>query len=203
VYWDKQAMAAGPTLSNATITNWMLAVDIPGGHGWARNVPHSIKRPLESRIWYRYPDQLAPATHHHTHGVGRSPALIGRVLEGGVSQVTTLTYNSQERVTSRMDPVGRQTHYTYASNERDLLSVEQVRSGGTDVLQTLADYTSTHRPQTITGAAGQTTTLTYNAAGQSHRRADRRCDDARRVRQLESADHSGAEWADGDCRGPE
>jgi hypothetical protein len=45
LYWDKTAMAAGPTLSNATITNLTIAANTLGGHGWARNLPQSVKKP--------------------------------------------------------------------------------------------------------------------------------------------------------------
>jgi RHS repeat-associated protein len=68
-------------------------------------------------------------------------------------------------VTSRIDPVGRQSNYTYATNGLDLLTVEQVRSGGTDVLQAYSDYTD-HLPGTITDAAGHDTDITYNSTGQ-------------------------------------
>jgi len=46
-----------------------------------------------------------------------------------------MTYNAKGKVTSKKDPVGRQTNYTYATNGLDLLQVEQVRSGGTDIIQ--------------------------------------------------------------------
>ena len=166
-YWDKQAMVTGAgDRSKAVNTNWMLAEDVSYGHAVSRNVPHSIKRPLENRVWYRYPGQNSSHDHTLADGSGTQPALIGRVLDGGASQVTTITYNSHAMVTSRIDPAGRQTNYTYASNGIDLLQVEQVRSGGSDVLQVYDDYTSGHLPETITDAAGQTTTMTYNTAGQ-------------------------------------
>jgi YD repeat-containing protein len=76
-----------------------------------------------------------------------------------------MTYNSQGQITSRIDPAGRQTNYTYASNGLDLLTVEQVRSGGTDVIQAYSNYSS-HLPGTITDAAGQDTDITYNSTGQ-------------------------------------
>ena len=153
-YWDKQAMALYPgDLTKAMITNWMLNADVGGYHPTSRNIPHSIKRPLENRVWYRYPDQ--GATSDHALSWGRQPALIGRVLDDGSSQVTQMTYNTKAMITSKIDPVGRQTNYTYATNGIDLLTVEQVRSGGTDVLQSYADYNSQHLPETITDAAGQ------------------------------------------------
>jgi len=164
VYWDKQAMAAGPTLSNAVITTVLLGATQYDGHAWSRNIPHSIKRPLESRVWYGYDHQYGTGGRFlSTHAL---PTRIARVVDGGVSQITTLTYNAQGMVTSRIDPAGRQTTYTYAGNGLDLLTVEQVRSGGTDVIQAYGNYNARHLPATITDAAGQTTTMTYNAAGQ-------------------------------------
>jgi YD repeat-containing protein len=91
--------------------------------------------------------------------------LIGRVVDGGASQVTQLTYNAQGRVTSFTDPAGRQTTYAYATNGLDLLNVHQAVSGGTDLVGTYADYTL-HLPETVTDAAGEETTLTYNSVGQ-------------------------------------
>jgi YD repeat-containing protein len=162
VHWDRLAMAAGPTLSNATITHVVVAPTDYGSHSWSRNLPYAIKKPLESRVWYEYPSMTSG------HGLGTTPwpIKIARVLEGGASQVTQMTYNSQGMVTSRIDPVGRQTNYTYASNGIDLLQVEQVRSGGTDIIQQYSNYNSQHLPGTITDAAGQDTDITYNTAGQ-------------------------------------
>jgi YD repeat-containing protein len=120
-----------------------------------------VKRPLESRVWYAYDGQSGRSA-----GSGSQPIAIGRVLAGGASQVTEMSYNSSGMVTSKTDPAGRETTYTYASNGIDLLQVEQTRSGGTDVLQVYADYTSQHLPESITDASGQETVLTYNAAGQ-------------------------------------
>jgi len=87
------------------------------------------------------------------------------VLEGGASQVTQMTYNAKGMVTSKIDPLGRQTNYTYATNGLDLLQVEQVRSGGTDIIRQYSNYNSLHLPGTITDAAGQDTDYTYNSAG--------------------------------------
>jgi YD repeat-containing protein len=157
-------MAEAPgELTSAIITNWLQGSKVAFAYPQSRNVPHSVKRPLESRVWYRYPDQAA---NHHGMGSGTSPSLTGRVLEGGVSQVTAATYNAQGMVTAKTDAVGRQTTYTYATNGLDLLEVRQVRTGGgTDLLQSYANYTN-HLPGTVTDGAGQTTTMTHNARGQ-------------------------------------
>jgi RHS repeat-associated protein len=165
-FWDKIAMATHPgDYAYAVNTMWMLAAEAGYGHNTSRPVPHSIKKPLESRIWFRYPGQSPTSSHTLSDG-GIQPALIGRVLEGGVSQITQLTYNSKWMITSRIDPLGRQTNYTYATNGLDLLTVEQARSGGPDVIQSFSDYNSQHNAGTITDAAGQETDFTYNSAGQ-------------------------------------
>lgn len=162
LYWDKVAMAAGPTLSNATITSLILAQTQYGSHQWARNLPHSVKRPLESRVWYQYDYQTGRSLA--SNGLS-SPITIARVLEGGASQVTELTYNSQGEATSVTDPLGRETTYSYDTNGLDLLEARQVVSGGTDLLRSFADYT-VHLPETITDGAGNDTTITYNSFGQ-------------------------------------
>ena len=165
LYWTKEAMAVAPgDMNSAVITNWLQGSKVAFAYPQSRTVPHSVKRPLESRVWYRYPDQAA---NHHGMGSGTSPSLTGRVLEGGVSQVTAATYNAQGMVTAKTDALGRQTTYTYATNGQDLLEVRQVRTGGgTDLLQSYANY-SNHLPGTTADGAGQTSTLTYNARGQA------------------------------------
>ncbi|HJP60462.1 MAG TPA: RHS repeat-associated core domain-containing protein, partial [Gemmatimonadaceae bacterium] len=163
-YWNKQAMALHPgDITKAVKYNWMLSSPA-FGHGMSRPYLHSSQRPGESRVWYRYPGQ---GTTDHSLGVGPvQPATIGRVLAGGGTQSSTFTYNAKRNLASITDPLGRQTTFTYATNGLDLLQVEQVRSGGTDVLAAYSNYTSSHLPQTITDAAGQGADITYNAFGQ-------------------------------------
>ena len=165
-YWDKQAMALNPgDFSKAVNYNWMLAVDVSYGHPMSRPIPHSIKYPLQSRIWYRYPGQSS-ASDHTLGPDGARPSLIGRVLDGGASQVAQVTYNDHGNVTSIIDPAGRQTTHAYATNGLDLLNVHQVVSGGTDLLAEYSDYTTLHQPETVQDAAGEASTLTYNSFGQ-------------------------------------
>jgi len=99
-------------------------------------------------------------------GTGTEPSVVGRVLEGGTSQISEFTYNAKGLVTSRTDPTGRQTTYVYDTNGIDLVEVRQIKPGGYDAVESYADYTSQHVPETITDAAGQPTTMMYNAAGQ-------------------------------------
>ena len=56
--WNKQAWAAGPyDVTKATVTHWLWYQYLDSGTTRATTVAHSIKRPLESRVWYAYPGQ--------------------------------------------------------------------------------------------------------------------------------------------------
>ena len=166
-YWNKQAMALHPgDITKAVNFNWMMASDGAYGHGMGRPILHSSQRPAESRVWYRYPGQSSTADHSLGGATTTQPASIGRVLDGGASQVSAFTYNSKDKITSRTDPAGRQTTFTYATNGLDVLQAAQVRSGGTDVLASFSNYTSGRLPQTVTDGAGQDTDITYNSFGQ-------------------------------------
>ena len=163
-YWDKLAMATHPgDRSYAVNYTWMLGSDSAYGHAMTRSVPHTMKRPLESRVWFRYP---AHTSSHNLNYSGIQPSMIGRVLEGGVSEVTQVSYNSKFNPTSSTDPLGRQRTYTYATNGLDLLEVRQVVSGGTDLLQSFSGYNSAHLPATATDGSLQDTDFTYNSFGQ-------------------------------------
>jgi len=164
-FWDKQAMATHPNdRAYAVNYTWMLESDSVYGHPTARPVPHSIKRPLENRVWYRYANQ--GTTSHSLNGSGLQPSMIGRVLPGGASQVVQVVYNAKNKVTSYTDPLGRQTTYSYATNGLDLLEVRQAISGGTDLLHSFSSYNSLHLPATATDGALQDTDFTYNSLGQ-------------------------------------
>lgn len=80
------------------------------------------------------------------------------------------------KVCKRTDPLGRETKYTYGTGSTpdadcatgtgiDLLKVEQKNGANYELLESRT-YNSQHRPLTVTDAAGQTTTATYNAQGQ-------------------------------------
>ena len=169
LYWDKRAMALYPgDVSKATVTHWLMYTYVSYtpifySHAFSTSVPHSVKRPLENRVWYAYADEDATG-----NAVGSSiqPTKTARVLDDGSSQVSQAAYNSMGRLTQSTDPLGRQQTLTYAANGIDLLDVRQTTGGLTDLLASFGTYTTQHRPQTMTDAAGQTTTATYNAAGQ-------------------------------------
>ncbi len=163
LYWSRQAMAEAPgDVSRAVITRWLMEAEIPGAHPLSRAIPHSIKKPLERRVWFKYPGQ----PNYAVAGTDPQPAEVAQVLEDATTQLTQFTYTAQGMVTSRTDPLGRQTTYSYATNGIDLLEVRQTKPGGSDLLASFSNYTTGHRPQTIVDGAGQTTTVIYNTNSQ-------------------------------------
>ena len=165
IYWDKQAMASGPgDLTKGVITGWMMKDDIGGWHPTSRNIPHSIKRPLENRVWYRYPDQLS---NDHTHSWGRQPALVGRVLDDGSSQVTQMTYNTKgdDHVEDRPARAPDELHLRHEWHRSpDRRTGAQRRHGcAPDATPTTTASTC---PERSPMRLARTTTMTYNAAGQ-------------------------------------
>jgi len=119
----------------------------------------------------------------------RTPSRIGRVVpdpEGAtkpdgspvlVSQIEAYAYNDFGRVTRYRDADGRETRFFYATNGIDLERVEQLTTklannpdpnSWTWTKLLSIDWNSgvPHRPHSVTDAALQTTTYTYNSAGQ-------------------------------------
>lgn len=122
----------------------------------------SFKEPLEARIWYNYSGQSSPIT---TLGLLNRPSRIGRVHDDGSTQLYTYGYDGFGHVTNSVDPLGRERSFSYSTNGIDLLEVRQTQ-GTNNELILRTTYTGQHRPQTVTDAAGQTTTFTYNSRGQ-------------------------------------
>ena len=122
----------------------------------------SVKQPLESaRVWYNYPGQ----TLSDQEGTINTPSYIARVLDDGSTQATQYQLNSIGKPTMMIDPVGRTTLYTYATNNIDLLSAAQLNAGATNLLAQYT-YNSQHLPLTSVDAAGQTNFFGYNTSGQ-------------------------------------
>lgn len=172
-YWDKRAMGtqAGPLdYTKARIYHWL--------HTWTgmnSGVLESTKAPLESRLWYSYPNQV-----EYGEGSHGQPNRSGRVLDAGppnISQISEHVHNLRGKLCQSTDPMGRITRYTYGipatpnsipdpicelGSSIDLLKVEQ-KTGATwpgDVVQTTR-YNAAHQPLEVTDAALQTTTYTY------------------------------------------
>lgn len=167
-YWDKHALPlARPTpdasmdYTKARISHWLHT----GGSQTAPTL-ESTKNPLENRVWRTYPGQYWT----YFEGTLDLPSSISRVLDDNVTvQASTATYNRLGKPLTLVDARGRQTVFTYAGNDIDLVTVEQqVARTPAPRLVTLAKFTynAQHLPLTATDASGQTTTFAYNAAGQ-------------------------------------
>ena len=163
--WDPRMWAQYPgDRTKATATRWMFTPPpITNSHDVPRlsRTPHSIKPPLQHRIWFQY-----PAASWDTLGSSIRPMKTARTLDDGTSQISETSYNGMNLAVSMTDPLGRKRTFNYDTNQLDLLQVRQTTGALNDLLVTLSNYTTGHRPQTIVDASGQTTTLTYNSAGQ-------------------------------------
>jgi RHS repeat-associated protein len=160
-YWTRRQYSTAPDYTKATIIHWMM-----GPHGLT-NVVDSQKTPLEGRVWYNYQGQSQ--ADYIADEESASTTITARRLDGGATQASYATYTSTGLITQSIDPLGRTTNYNYdPTNGIDLLTVTQANAaatGGQDLLSTMT-YNSQHEPLTVTDASGQTSTMTYNAAGQ-------------------------------------
>jgi len=160
--WDKrQWMLGANDITKATIMRWTTKPLWPTGTSYSAPVPHSVKKPLEARVWYQYPDQ----TSADYLGTFKQPTVVARVLDDGTSQIREYAYNGQGQLTLARDPLGRETTYEYAANGIDRIATRQ-KSGASYELLATRTHNTQHLPLTTTDAAGQTTVFTYNAAGQ-------------------------------------
>lgn len=164
-FWDKKAMMTAPgDYTQAKLTHWLHSLN----DNTAAGVKESEKEPLESRIWYRYPDQNSSIQY----GSNELPAAIGRVTDAsGGEQVARRTYNDKGNLTGEIDPIGRTLTYVYDASGLDVLQVRN-QSNGLDELLAALTYTdaghpvSNHQPLTTTDAGGKVTAYTYNNRGQ-------------------------------------
>jgi len=183
-YWDRHAwgacVAAGgcsmtggvvqsEDFTKAALTHWYHWA---GGTGYAYSQISSVKQPLENRLWFANYGSYA----YVENGTLDQPIYTGRVLDDGTSQVTSATYPHSVPSggyalapwpQTTIDPLNRENQYTYASNNIDLLTVQQKTSAsGFTTIGTFGSYNTQHEPQTFTGADGQTWHYTYDTVGQ-------------------------------------
>ena len=118
-------------------------------------------------IWFNYPGQPGPGAGGTSHpGTLDKPSAIGRILDDGSTQLTQLRYNAVGNVTGIIDPIGRETTFSYAPNQIDLQYIKQTTSSGIPPPIAQFVYNSQHLPERYTDAAGQPTIYSYNSAGQ-------------------------------------
>ncbi|AST29510.1 discoidin domain-containing protein [Ralstonia pseudosolanacearum] len=155
-YWNAKAYAeSAGDYTKARLTHWFHAKD---NSQMTAGAIESTKEPQESRVWYKYANQVWAAAV----GPTEQPTQIGRVRDDGTTERVQLTYNAQGNLTTKIDAAGQQVSYDYASN-----GIDVVRIYGLGI-NPIAEYTydDQHNPLTYRDAAGQVTTYTYNAAGQ-------------------------------------
>jgi YD repeat-containing protein len=158
-YWSRNACAQGyGDYTKAKIYHWLHSPNPSTTAG----ILESVKEPLERRVWYNYPGQVLP---YAAVGSSDQPTRVGRVLDDGSTQLYTYAYNGFGHITNSIDPIGREMSYVYSTNGIDLLEVRQTRGANNELLSRVT-HNNQHRPLTITDAAGQTTTNTYNVRGQ-------------------------------------
>jgi RHS repeat-associated protein len=175
-YWSRRQYADGVAAggidsagfyATAQVTHWAES-----GEG-SIPIPLSTKMPLESRVWYNYPGQsntfegqtsanYVDYIDTAVAGASSSPGIAARLLDGGATQASYTSYNSGGFITRYTDPMGRTTNYSYAANNIDLFQITQTNGTAHDVLYTATIINGLHEPLSITDAAGQVTTLTYN-----------------------------------------
>lgn len=180
-YWDKHAFALACTLSGGVVTahDYTKAFIYHWNHDGVTNsnmtgaTPESTKAPLENRVWYNYPLPYLGSSIYT--GKVNNVSVAGRVLDSGATQLFKTNYNATssfpsvpDNLLSTTDPLGRTTKYNYATNNIDLLTVQQLTTSPSTytTIATYGSYNSQHEPQTYTDAAGQTWNYTYNSAGQ-------------------------------------
>ena len=158
-----EATAAGDVdYTKARIIHWLHT-----GDNSTSRVPESIKEPLENRVWFDYPGQ----TQALYVGTTNQPAHVGRVLDGGATQLRSFQYNAAGKLIEAVDPAGRTYRYEYADNGIDLIAVTNVTGGRQERLLTI-EYGAEHLARKITGPTGASSQYEYNARGQTTKLID-------------------------------
>ncbi len=165
-YWDKKAhrLAKG-IYTKAVIYHWLHQAMDTINYGGTSRLLQGMKRPLEGYEWYQYPGQNQ---FLNDSGITvAKPRLVARVLDDlTTTQRSRFTYSTTGQVTSIVDPLGRTTEIQYAGNGIDVSEVRQRINPTTTETIGSATYDARHLPLTITDAARQITTCTYNGFGQ-------------------------------------
>lgn len=86
----------------------------------ASRIPESIKEPLESRVWFNYPNQSLngqalnafPSSPSVAVGSTNQPSAIFRLLDDGTTQLWQYQYDQYGKLTQVTDPAGRQLTMT-------------------------------------------------------------------------------------------
>ncbi len=155
-YWDKHAFAQGVTLSagNIIAEDFTKAYtthyyhDLINNNLTSRGIG-SVKPPLEHRQWFTYVSQGGSSIA----GTFDVSYFSGRVLDDLSTQLTADTWNGYNLPVTHIDPLGRETKYTYATNNTDVLTVQQLTTlpSTFTTIATYGSYNSQHEPPDLYG----------------------------------------------------
>ncbi len=163
-FWNRNAMKIAPgDYTKAEILHWLHGSYLSGENGVVAPILESIKKPLERREWYSYQGQTSGIFANQ--GMSGRPSIISRILDDGIEQTSSYTYNDLGNVLTSKDPLGRRLTYIYDSTKINLLEVRQTRGAANELLAKYT-YNSKFLPLTSTNASGLVTIYTYNTAGQ-------------------------------------
>jgi RHS repeat-associated protein len=159
-YWNKEAMMSGPgNYNDAYIFHWLH--DLASGNTRNGFVLESTKAPLENRVWHAYNGQAATIYE----GTSNQPVLTSRVLDDGTVQTHMSQFNQNGNITQSIDPMGRTVDYSYDGNGIDVQQIAVHNGSSLEINETISNN-AYHLPASVTDAAGQTTTFTYNSFGE-------------------------------------
>ncbi|EDY18791.1 YD repeat protein [Chthoniobacter flavus Ellin428] len=164
-YWNKAAYKeafanGGHDYTRARQYHWLHSQDVNVCSGTLE----TTKEAYENRVWMHYQGQTAPGFVNDT--MMMHPDVVARVIDDGSTQLSQFQYNEHGKVTSAIDPLGRETDFTYDDSGVHVKDVKQKLSGGGSDLLSSATYNAQGQILTTTDTAGQTTTMTYNGHGQ-------------------------------------
>lgn len=161
-FWNKATMQNMQGLLDYTKARQYVWDRVGNSYFTLSRTLECLKQPMEnSRVWYNYQGQI----RSDQEGSINKPTLIARVLDDGTTQAQQYQYNPLGKPSLAIDPTGRTTYFSYATNNIDLLSARQLCAGATNVLAQYT-YNSQHLPLSAVDAAGQTNFFGYNTNGQ-------------------------------------
>lgn len=167
-YWDKFVVATQGTSDRLKAYRTRWTMDYYTNGATTTTAISSIKKPLENRLWFRYPG----SSDSNWSGYTDQPYIAVHVIDDGTNQQEQGTYDTTwlhfPQPLTRTDGVGRVTKLTWdTATQVDLLTVQQQVSS-TPTYETVAAFTynTQHLPLTYTDAAGQVWKYAYNTAGQ-------------------------------------
>ena len=126
--WNPQQYAtnynnAATRYTGAKLIHWLhtdqtATASTPAGTNplTASRIPESIKEPLESRVWFNYPNQnqnVFQANNAASIGIGSTnqPSAIGRVLDDGTTQLYHFQYNNYGKLVEYLRPRWSQANH--------------------------------------------------------------------------------------------